>query len=129
MRYFRSAFSLLLVFVCLGLPNLWRSDVCERHGRYGNILPVISAISRSLFNTFNLHQQYVAASFCPKINYKNGKLACPVGNCPLVQQAMTTIVAGVQYVQYYGPISRSRHNANTHVEKLSTLGNYWLCGG
>jgi hypothetical protein len=42
----------------------------------------------------------VAASFCPKNNYNNGKLTCPVGNCPLVQQATTTIVAGVQYVQY-----------------------------
>jgi hypothetical protein len=52
------------------------------------------AISSDLLATFNLYEQYAAATYCPGNNNKNIKLNCSCGNCPLVQKTNAVTVLG-----------------------------------
>lgn len=51
------------------------------------------AIDEGLLSQIRLFEQYAAASYCPE-NYKASRgrrIFCPTGNCPLAQNALTTI--------------------------------------
>jgi hypothetical protein len=51
-------------------------------------------IDESLFNKFNLYEQYSAAAYCPQNhNSSHSKLVCGTGNCPLVEAADTSTEA------------------------------------
>ncbi|KAI9831661.1 MAG: hypothetical protein M1819_004727 [Sarea resinae] len=54
-------------------------------------------VSPSLLATFNLFEQYAAASYCTENNNSTGsKLTCSVGNCPEVEAANTYTVIEFQ---------------------------------
>jgi hypothetical protein len=61
---------------------------------------MILAISESLFDTFVLYEQFVAASYCPNnTNTVNQKLVCGSDICPLIEQSSPSIVAWIESVK------------------------------
>jgi len=51
-------------------------------------------ISSDLLATFNLYEQYAAATYCPGNDNKDIKLNCSCGNCPLVENTNAVTVLG-----------------------------------
>jgi Lipase (class 3)/Lipase 3 N-terminal region len=71
--------------------------------------PSETPIPEDLLDKFGLYEQYAAASYCPR-NFEaqpDKRLKCPVGNCPRVQNAETSIVYSFTRLVSLVPITAS----------------------
>ncbi|KAL8958030.1 MAG: hypothetical protein Q9193_004838 [Seirophora villosa] len=94
-----SLFAFVLSIVCMLLLAFPAAIDAASPGDLGTIMPwdylgdpadntTHIGISQELLDTFKLMSQFAAAAYCPGNNDSpNTVLACPTGNCPLVESA------------------------------------------
>ncbi|KAL8969198.1 MAG: hypothetical protein Q9197_004475 [Variospora fuerteventurae] len=103
--YWTSMVTFFLLAACL-FPSAFAAPVnAASPGDPGMVIPLDYqgnpadtsthiGIDRDLLNTFTLASQYAAAAYCPGNNDSpNTVLACPTGNCRLVESAKATTLS------------------------------------
>jgi Lipase (class 3)/Lipase 3 N-terminal region len=93
-------YSHLIFSLVLSLAGVVSTAALSKRGTYTVLTAQHwrnAAIDQHTFDLLNVYEQFAAAAYCPSNDgaLANTPVACSTGNCPLVQQADTSILVSI----------------------------------